>query len=319
MAAQLTKVFIDGQAGTTGLQIAQRLAQRDDIQVHEIDPAQRKDPGARARLFAEADVAILCLPDAAAIEAAALAAGQCRIIDASTAHRVDKDWCYGLPELSSAQRGRIAEATLVSNPGCYPQGFILMIRPLIDAGLLSPDLPLTMHAISGYSGGGRSLIEARQAFTPEEVEGRNTEPYGLTLQHKHVPEMQHYSGSAVIPLFTPAVGHYYHGMLVQVPLFTRNLQKPATVDDLHAVLAARYQGEPFISVLEPGAAATLEAGFLNPTACNDTNRVEIMLFGHAEQLLLVARYDNLGKGAAGAAVQNLNLMIGVEETTGLRR
>lgn len=319
MASRATRVFIDGQAGTTGLQISQRLAERDDIEVTEIDPAQRKDPNARARLFAESDIAILCLPDAAAVEAAALAAGRCRIIDASTAHRIHEDWCYGLPELSPGQRARIADARLVSNPGCYPQGFILMIRPLIEAGFVSPALPLTMHAISGYSGGGRALIEARQAFGCEDAELRNTEPYGLTLQHKHVPEMQKYAGSDVAPLFTPAVGHYYQGMLVQVPLFTRNLEKKATIDDLHGVLATRYADEPFVSVLPPGAADTLADGFLNPTACNATNRLEIMLFGHAEQLLLIARYDNLGKGAAGAALQNLNLMLGVAETTGLRR
>ncbi len=319
MAPQITKVFIDGQAGTTGLQISQRLVERDDIEVKQIDPTERKDPNARARLFAESDVAILCLPDAAAIEAVALADGQCRIIDTSTAHRIHDAWCYGLPELDDAQRSMIADAQLVSNPGCYPQGFILMIRPLIEAGLLSSALPLTMHAISGYSGGGRSLIEAREAFTGADVRRRNSEPYSLTLQHKHVPEMQRYSGSAITPLFTPAVGHYYQGMLVQVPLFTQSLENAATINDLYEALASRYAGEPFISVLAPGAADVLEEGFLNPTACNDTNRVEIMLFGHAEQVLLVARYDNLGKGAAGAAVQNLNLMIGAQETTGLRQ
>jgi N-acetyl-gamma-glutamyl-phosphate reductase len=319
MASQLTRVFIDGQAGTTGLQISQRLAERDDIEVKEIDPAERKDPHARARLFAEADVAILCLPDAAAIEAVALADGQCRIIDASTAHRVDEQWCYGLPELSDAQRNAIQEAPCVSNPGCYPQGFILMLRPLIEAGFVSAELPLSMHAISGYSGGGRALIDQRNAFTDDEIKRRNTEPYGLTLQHKHVPEMGHYAGSNITPLFTPAVGHYYQGMLVQVPLFIQNLERAATIEDLHGLLAARYADEPFVSVLEPGAEGSLDGGFLNPTACNDTNRLEIMLFGHAEQVLLVARYDNLGKGAAGAAVQNLNLMIGVDESTGLQR
>ncbi|MFP6816026.1 MAG: N-acetyl-gamma-glutamyl-phosphate reductase [Pseudomonadales bacterium] len=319
MAPQSTKVFIDGQAGTTGLQIAQRLLDRDDIHVKQIDPAERKDPQARARQFEQCDVAILCLPDAAAIEAVALAQDNCRIIDASTAHRVDDGWCYGLPELDAAQRARIADAQRVSNPGCYPQGFILMIRPLIDAGLLSSTQPLTMHAVSGYSGGGRALIESREAFTSAQVQMRNTEPYGLTLEHKHLPEMQRYSGSSITPLFTPIVGHYYQGMLVQVPLFTRDLENQSTLDDLHRVLADRYAGEPFITVLDPGAASVLDEGFLNPTACNDTNRVEIMLFGNAERLLLVARYDNLGKGAAGAAVQNLNLMIGAPETTGLNR
>jgi len=318
MTSRVTKVFIDGQAGTTGLQIAERLTERDDIRVTQIDPAERKDPGARARLFAESDIAILCLPDAAAIEAVQLVAGRCRLIDASTAHRVADDWCYGLPELNAAQRDRIGAANLVSNPGCYPQGFILMIRPLIDAGLLSPELPLSVHALSGYSGGGRAMIEAREAFTRDVVERRNTEVYGLSLQHKHVPEMQKYSGSRHKPLFTPAVGHYYQGMLVQVPLFIRNLARSATIDDLHDVLAARYAAEPFISVLPTGAAEALQDGFLNATACNATNRLEIMLFGTAEQVLLVARYDNLGKGAAGAAIQNLNLMLGMDETAGLQ-
>lgn len=317
MAPQLTKVFIDGQAGTTGLQISRRLAQRDDIEVKQIAPGERKDPRARARLFAEADVAILCLPDAAAMEAVALADGRCRIIDASTAHRVNDDWCYGLPELDAGQRERIASAPLVSNPGCYPQGFILMIRPLIEAGMLSPAQALTTHAISGYSGGGRPLIETREGFAPDQAERRNTELYGLTLQHKHVPEMQKFSGLAMAPLFTPAVGHYYQGMLVQIPLFTRDLENGAGMEAVHQVLATRYANEPFVSVLDPGAADALDGGFLNPTACNHSNRLELMVFGQADQLLLVARYDNLGKGAAGAAVQNLNLMIGVEETTGL--
>jgi N-acetyl-gamma-glutamyl-phosphate reductase len=194
-----------------------------------------------------------------------------------------------------------------------------MLRPLIEAGFVSAELPVSVHAISGYSGGGRALIDQRKAFTDDEIKRRNTEPYSLTLHHKHVPEMQHYTGSNVTPLFTPAVGHYYQGMLVQVPLFIENLERAATIEDLHRLLAARYADEPFVSVLEPGAEGSLEGGFLNPTACNDTNRLEIMLFGNAEQVLLVARYDNLGKGAAGAAVQNLNLMIGVDESTGLRR
>jgi N-acetyl-gamma-glutamyl-phosphate reductase len=319
MATRATTVFIDGQAGTTGLQISQRLAQRDDISVKEIDPAERKSSEARASLFAESDIAILCLPDAAAIEAVALARGQCRIIDASTAHRVDDDWCYGLPELSDAQRSNIVHAARVSNPGCYPQGFILMVRPLIEAGLLSPAQRLTMHAVSGYSGGGRPLIEAHQAFTPEEASRRNTEPYGLSLQHKHVPEMRKYAQLNFLPLFSPAVGHYYQGMLVQVPLFISDLEKGAGIRELHETLATRYQDEPFISVLEPGAERALEGGFLNPTACNDSNRLQIMVFGNTEQALLVARYDNLGKGAAGAAIQNLNLMIGADESAGLHQ
>ncbi len=313
----MIRVFIDGQAGTTGLEIVQRLEARDDVELLEIDPAERKSPAARQRLFDAADVAILCLPDDAAREAAAMADGRCRIIDASTAHRIQKGWCYGLPELGSAQRKALAAAERVANPGCYPQGFILMIRPLIAAGLLDPEQPLVVQALSGYSGGGRTLIEARRAFGSQEAERRNTEPYALSLKHKHVPEMQAYSGTRIAPLFTPSVGQFYQGMLVQVPLFCSQLRKGADYDGVYRILKETYALEPFVDVLEPRAENALNDGFLNATACNGTNRLEIMLFGHSEQLLLMARYDNLGKGAAGAAVQNLNLMMGIDETTGL--
>ncbi len=313
----MIRVFIDGQAGTTGLEIVQRLTARDDVELLEIDPAERKSPAARQRLFEAADVTILCLPDDAAREAATMAEGRCRIIDASTAHRIQAGWCYGLPELGPAQRHALATADRVGNPGCYPQGFILMIRPLIQAGLLAAEQPLAVQALSGFSGGGRSLIETRRAFDADESERRNTEPYALSLKHKHVPEMRAYSGTKVAPLFTPSVGNFYQGMLVQVPLFCSQLRKGADYDGVHRILKETYALEPFIDVLEPHAEAALTDGFLNATACNGTNRLEIMLFGHSEQLLLVARYDNLGKGAAGAAVQNLNLMMGIEETTGL--
>jgi N-acetyl-gamma-glutamyl-phosphate reductase len=313
----MISVFIDGQAGTTGLEIVQRLAARDDVELLEIDPAERKSPQARQRLFESADVAILCLPDDAAREAAALADDRCRVIDASTAHRIREGWCYGLPELGSKQRQALAAAERVANPGCYPQGFILMIRPLIQAGLLDPQQPLAVQALSGYSGGGRTLIEARRAFGADEAERRNTEPYALSLRHKHVPEMRAYSGTEVAPLFSPSVGHFYQGMLVQVPLFCSQLRKGADYDGVYRILMETYALEPFIDVLEPQAETALTDGFLNATACNGTNRLQIMLFGHDEQMLLMARYDNLGKGAAGAAVQNLNLMMGIDETTGL--
>ncbi|MEQ8859631.1 MAG: N-acetyl-gamma-glutamyl-phosphate reductase [Pseudomonadales bacterium] len=315
----MTKVFIDGEAGTTGLQIADRVRTRNDLTLLRIDERQRKDADARARLLEEADVAILCLPDDAAREAVALAGERCRILDASTAHRVNPDWVYGLPELEPGARERIACAQRVSNPGCYPQGFILLTRPLIEAGVLPRDLPLRIHAVSGYSGGGRSLIETYQGFDAETRERYNTRPYALGLTHKHVPEMQHYSGCAQAPLFAPLVGDYYQGMLVHVPLFTSELNGRPTPEDVHGLLAERYADEAFVDVLPPRAADALEAGFLDPSACNRSNRIELMVFGHSEQLLLVARLDNLGKGAAGAAVQNLNLMIGVDETTGLTR
>ncbi len=313
----MTTVFIDGEAGTTGLQIAERLRQRRDLSLLRIDPAERKDPAARARLLEQADVAILCLPDDAAREVVRLASPDCRILDASSAHRVAADWVYGLPELEPGARARIAKARRVSNPGCYPQGFLLLVRPLVDAGVLPADLPLRIHAVSGYSGGGRPLVERYRGFDAETQERFNTRLYALGLKHKHVPEMHRYSGCAVAPLFAPSVGNYYQGMLVEVGLFTSELRGRPAPEDVQAVLESRYAGEPFVSVLPVGAPDTLEEGYLNPTACNGSNRIELMVFGHAEQILLVARLDNLGKGAAGAAVQNLNLMIGTEETTGL--
>ena len=313
----MIKVFIDGQAGTTGLQISDRLANRADIDVIAIDPEARKRPEARQAMFEACDVAILCLPDDAAREAVALAGQRCRLLDASTAHRVAPEWVYGLPELGAAQRSAISSASQVSNPGCYPQGVVLMIRPLIEAGLLDTAQAFSVHALSGYSGGGKPLIGSREGFSSDERELRNTEAYGLTLQHKHVPEMTHYSGTAIAPLFSPSVGHFYQGMLVQVPLFVKDLAAGASPELIHETLARRYADEPFVEVLPLGAPEQLQGGFLNATACNHSNRLQIMVFGHAEQLLLVARYDNLGKGAAGAAVQNLNLMIGCEEAAGL--
>ena len=313
----MTKVFIDGQAGTTGLEISQRLADRADIEVVAIEESARKDAGARTEMFERCDVAILCLPDDAAREAVALANGRCRILDASTAHRVAPDWSYGLPELAPEQREAIANAECVSNPGCYPQGFILMVRPLIEAGLIPADLGLTVQAVSGYSGGGKSLIQTRRGFDEKTSQPRNVEAFALGLKHKHVPEMAHYSKSSFYPLFTPSVGHFYQGLLVQVPLFSRTLAPGTTPESVQQLLAQRYANEQFVDVAELGADPHLEGGYLNPTACNGTNRLQIMVFGHGEQMLLAARYDNLGKGASGAAVQNLNLMTGVDEATGL--
>jgi N-acetyl-gamma-glutamyl-phosphate reductase len=267
--------------------------------------------------MADSDVTVLCLPDDAAREAVALAAERCRILDASTAYRVASDWVYGCPELCESQRADIRDAARVSNPGCYPQGFILMIRPLIDAGLLDPAVALRVFGLSGYSGGGRTLIEKYQAFSPEQQEAWNTRPYSLALQHKHVPEMHRYSGTRNAPLFVPSVGNFYRGILVQVPLFVSELKPGTTIDDVHRTLDVRYESEQYVDVAAANDTSLLDDGYLSATALNNTNGLQLMVYGNAQQILLAARYDNLVKGAAGAAIQNLNLMLGAEESTGL--
>jgi len=312
------RIFIDGQAGTTGLEITERLAARDDITLLQIDPQQRKEPQARQSLMQESDLTVLCLPDDAAREAVELAAGSCRILDASTAFRIDPDWAYGCPELSDTQRQTISEAQFVSNPGCYPQGFILLIRPLIDAGILAPEVNLRVFGLSGYSGGGRNLIEKYQAFSSEQQEAWNTRPYSLSLQHKHVPEMHRYSGTANAPLFVPSVGNFYRGILVQVPLFISELKSGTTLDDVQQLLAQRYLHEQYIDVAAANDTTMLDDGYLSATALNNTNGIQLLVYGNAHQILLAARYDNLVKGAAGAAIQNLNLMLGAQESTGLK-
>jgi N-acetyl-gamma-glutamyl-phosphate reductase len=313
------RVFIDGQAGTTGLEIAARLANRRDLDVLEIDPAVRKDPQQRRELMSSADAVVLCLPDDAALEAVALIDNpRTKVLDASTAHRVAPDWVYGLPELEPAQRDRIRSATRVSNPGCYATGFILSVRPLIDAGVLSSDVPLSAHGLSGYSGGGRSMIETYRAKEHAGLEALfPPRSYGLTLAHKHVPEMRKYSGTKAAPLFVPIVAQYYKGMIDHVPLFNAQLERIAHAEDIHELLVARYADEPCVRVLPFGGESALENGYLSPTAANNTNRIDMMVFGNETRTLIVTRYDNLGKGASGAAVQNLNLMLGLPELNGL--
>ena len=306
-------VFIDGQAGTTGLELASRLSAHTSIDLLAIEEALRKDPAQRRRLFEQADVVALCLPDDAAREAVRLAPGA-RFLDASTAHRTSPGWTYGLPELGPGQREAIRASARVANPGCYPTGFVLSIRPLIEAGLLDPALPLRLHAVSGYSGGGKRMIAKYRSC---DAPALRTRPYGFGLTHKHVPEMQCYAKTATPPLFAPSVGHYYRGMLVQVALFTRELSDNTKPADVWRVLADRYRDEPFVHVHDLHPEDALDDGFLAPTARNDSNHLDLMVFASDEQLLIVSRYDNLGKGAAGAAVQNLNLMLGLPETDGL--
>ena len=307
------RIFIDGQAGTTGLEITERLAARDDIELLSIDTQRRKQSEARHECFESADVVILCLPDDAAREAVTLSE-TARFIDASSAHRVQDNWVYGLPELTPGQRNAIRESRLVSNPGCYATGFVLSIRPLVDENVISKNALIRTHALSGYSGGGRRLIANYSQAVEDE---HPTRPYAFSLSHKHLPEMQHYAGLELAPFFMPSVGNFFQGMLVQTPLFMRELNLLVQPKDLVEIYQNRYADEPFVRVVEAPVENELDEGFLSPTACNGSNRIDLMVFGRDEQILVVARLDNLGKGAAGAAVQNLNLMLGRKESTGI--
>jgi N-acetyl-gamma-glutamyl-phosphate reductase len=312
------KIFIDGEAGTTGLQIRERLAGRGDLTLVSLPPERRKEVAARQDMLNGADLVILCLPDDAAREAVTLIESNAvRVIDASTAHRTMPGWTYGFPEMAKPQRAAIAQSHRVSNPGCYPTGFIALVRPLIEAGLLPRSWPVSIHAVSGYSGGGRRMIAE---FEDESSPGYTRAPYrlyALTPPHKHVAEMQAHAGLAHLPLFAPAVGRYAQGMIVEVSLPLRALPAAPRLADLHAALARAYDGVRFVEVASLDEASALEG--LDPERLNGTNRMKLYVFGSDEvgQARLVALLDNLGKGASGAAVQNMNLMLGFPETAGL--
>ncbi len=307
------RIFLDGSVGTTGLRIRDLLESRQDVELTALSETERKDPAARRTAVRAADVAVLCLPDDAAREAAAWAEGaSVRLLDASTAHRVAEGWVYGLPELAPGQREAIRVAKLVSNPGCYPTAFLLLVRPLVDASLLAPDAPLTVHALSGYSGGGKPMIGKWEDPANALLELPFEAPYALGARHKHVPEMLRWSGLTSEPQFVPAVGPFRCGMRVELPLHAGLLRGGADGKKVWDTLHARYDGERAVRVLPLVDAATLDERSFDPRACNGTNRIDLHVVpsvtGH---LLLVAVLDNLGKGAAGAAVQNLELMLGL--------
>ncbi len=315
------KIYIDGQAGTTALRIRDWLAGRNDLEIIVLPEELRKDAGARKQALRDANIVLLCLPDDAAREAAAwLADSPVRILDASTAHRVADGWVYGLPELAAGQRERIATAPRVANPGCYASAVILLVRPLLDAGLIAPDAALSIHALSGYSGGGRSLIEHWEDPKRGLLKIAHEAPYNISKLHKHIPEIMRHGALGAEPQFLPSVGPFRCGMRVQIMIPAKSLPKSGTGKAMWEALAARYENEGFVQVEPLTDASESDEFTFDPQAFNDTNRISLRVLPHASgHILLMALLDNLGKGAAGVAIQNLNLMLGLPEDTGLPR
>jgi N-acetyl-gamma-glutamyl-phosphate reductase len=313
-----TTVFVDGQEGTTGLQINEYLAQRPDIEVLRIDPERRKDVAERKRLINESAVTFLCLPDDAAREAVRLVdnPNTC-VIDASTAHRVNPAWTFGLPELAPDQRAKIRASKRIANPGCHASAFILALRPLVACGLLPADTQVAANSITGYSGGGKKMIAEYEAASASTTQLKAPRPYALGLAHKHLPEMAAYTGLTAAPIFQPIVGPFYKGLAVTVFLHPAQFARPAGPADVQKVLADYYAGERFVRVAPVDLEANTAGGFFDVEASNDSNRVDLLVFGNEERMLLVARLDNLGKGASGAAVQSMNVHLGVDEGRGL--
>ncbi len=311
-----TKVFIDGQEGTTGLKIVERLTQRRDIELLQIDESKRKEKAARAALINASDITFLCLPDVAARESVALVENpNTCVIDASTAFRTHPDWAYGLPELSPTQRERIRHAKRIAVPGCHASAFVLSVQPLVALGMVPPEHPFSCYSITGYSGGGKPMIAEYEAGQNDKL--ASPRPYALGLEHKHLPEMKAHAGLAAMPIFTPLVANFYQGLAVTTFFHPQYFTRRIGPEDLHAALADYYQGEPFIRVAPFGAEENLEQGFFDVQACNGTNCVDLFVFGHAERIVTMARLDNLGKGASGAAIQCMNLQMGALETEGL--
>ncbi len=309
-------VFVDGHEGTTGLQIHDRLASRDDVDLITIDPDARKDPAARAACLNAADIAFLCLPDTAARESVSLVSNlRTCVIDASTAHRVDPSWAYGLPELGSEYRERIHSLSRIAVGGCHATGFLLAVRPLLRHRFLPAEWPVSAFSITGYSGGGKSMINAYENDPPPAL--ASPRPYALAMTHKHLPEMQIHSGLVTPPLFNPVVAAFYQGLAVTIPLPLAQLPGRPTLAAVHELLSKTYAGEPCVRVLPYDDADSHDAGFFDIQACNGTNRCDLVVFGNDVQAIVIARLDNLGKGASGAALQCMNLHLGLPETTGL--
>ncbi|HEY8350061.1 MAG TPA: N-acetyl-gamma-glutamyl-phosphate reductase [Clostridia bacterium] len=312
------KVFVDGQEGTTGLEINERLHGRNDIELLKISPEKRKDINERKKYINEADIVFLCLPDDAARESASLVENEnTRIIDASTAHRTNDSWAYGFPELSSGHREKIARSKRVAVPGCYATGFTALMYPLVREGIVPADYPVTCHAVSGYSGGGKKRIAEYASAAPDDEALRSPRFYALALKHKHLPEMQKVTGLSQPPLFTPIIGYNYRGMTVAIPLYSRLLPEKNSAESICDFLYSYYKDQHFIKVYPYGSEGGIVDGFLSATGCNGTNMLEIYVAGNEEHILLTARLDNLGKGASGAAVQCMNIMMGIDERTGL--
>jgi N-acetyl-gamma-glutamyl-phosphate reductase len=310
-------VFVDGQEGTTGLRIHEYLAKRSDIELLKIAADKRKDAAERARLLNAADVAFLCLPDAAAKEAVALVSNpNTCVIDASTAHRVAPGWVFGIPELAPGQRQALRQAKRIANPGCHSTAFIALLRPLVDAGIVARELPVTATSITGYSGGGKKMIEEYEA-AQRNAQLDAPRPYGLKLSHKHVPEMMAYTGLSTKPVFMPIVGPFLKGLAVSVPLQLAQLKAGTDGAALVRAFEKHYEGERFIRVMPLADPAVTEPSFFDVQGANDSNRIDLFVFADATQAILIAREDNLGKGASGAAVQCMNLHLGCDEALGL--
>lgn len=313
-----TKVFVDGQEGTTGLKIFEYLSARADVEILRIDEAKRKDIDERRRLINASDVTFLCLPDVASRESASLVENDRTVlIDASTAFRTSPDWAYGLPELTRAQRDRVRNAKRIAVPGCHASAFVLAMRPLVEAGLVAPDFAAHAYSLTGYSGGGKKMIAEYEAGGNAKL--MSPRPYALGLTHKHLPEMAAHGGLSQPPVFTPIVGPFYKGLAVTTYFSPKQLTRSAKPQDLLALFAEYYAGEPFVRVAPFNADDNLDNGAFDVQANNDTNRVDLFVFGSDEQFVTVARLDNLGKGASGAAIQCMNLAIGAPEETGLKR